>query len=964
MSAARIPLATYRLQLNRDFGFGDAAAAVPYLHALGISHCHISPILRARAGSSHGYDVVNHDELNAEIGTREEFDRFIATLHAHGMGLVVDIVPNHMGVGGADNLWWLDVLEHGEASAFAAYFDIDWRPAKRELGGRLLLPVLEDHYGAVLEKGMLKLQFEQERGQFGIVYHEHYFPIDLKTCSGILRTASGMMPDGSQGKTELDASALAFDALPGRGDTTTAEARTHAAGALKRALAAVCSEWPSVAEHIRAAVTVLNGDPRRPESFDGLHRLLDRQVYRLAHWLVAGDEINYRRFFDINSLAGLRMERAEVFRATHRFVMELIHAGGIDGLRVDHPDGLFDPGGYFASLRELTGAAGGDGGPAIFTVAEKILAPAEQLRSDWLVHGTTGYEFAAQLNGLLVYPPAQGALTIGYERFIGNPADLDVILRDSRKLVMRTLMSGELMVLANLLDRISEGDRHTRDYTLHALRDALMEVIACFPVYRTYISARGVGEEDRRCIEQSIARAKRLSPAVDVSIFDFLQRVLLLDPVGAGSAPDPRQLHFVMKFQQYTAPVMAKGMEDTAFYAYNRFIALNEVGDDPRRFGCGLAAFHAAARERLLRWPHALLAVSTHDSKRSEDVRARLDVLSEMPAVWGTHVRRWSRLNAPARRELEGQAGPSREDEYLLYQTLVGAWPLDGADGSGVEQFRQRIVQFMIKAVREAKVHSSWINRDAAYEASVTGFIDALFEPARGSAFRADMDRFAGQVALFGMLNSLTQTIIRLTAPGVPDLYQGSEAWILNLVDPDNRRPVDFGRRQQQLEQLKALAAGGSAGLAARVRLLLNTWQDGRPKMYVVWRTLELRQRFPAVFGSGEYLALSALGARADHICAFSRRSEQAVVVVAGGRWYARLAGRRGNLPLGADAWSDTDIEVPGPGIYFNVLTGETASARHRRDSWWLQAASLFARFPVALLVQTAASEAQRQREV
>ncbi len=952
MSMLRLPVATYRLQLNRDFTFAQAAQEVPYLHALGISHCYVAPILRARAGSDHGYDVVDHNDLNPEIGTREDFEHFVAVLREHDMGLVLDIVPNHMGVGGVDNLWWLDVLENGEASEFAAFFDIDWHPAKSELRGKLLLPFLEDHYGTVLEKRLLTLRFDTEQGRFGIAYHEHYFPVDPKTYPFVLRNVLDALPEGFSGREALQALTSAFEELPSRRETEAARSRirSQAIAANKRALVQMCRDHPEIAERIAGAVSELNGDPPHPKSLDVLHQLLEQQAYRLAYWLVAADEINYRRFFDINSLAGLRMERPEVFHATHRVVIELARAGKLQGLRIDHPDGLFDPLRYFQMLRDAIVPDGGEG-PAVYTVVEKILASGERLRSGWPVHGTTGYEFAAQLNGLFIYPDAGPLLTEIYERFTEREGDITELLRESKKIVMRTMMSGELMVLANLLDQISESDRHTRDYTLHALRDALMEVIACFPVYRTYISDAGVSEDDRRCVDQAVVQAMRRSSPADVSVFGFLRRILLLEH--AGPDPDDARLQFVMKFQQYTAPVLAKGMEDTGFYAYSRFIALNEVGDDPRRFGFTMASFHQANRERQLQWPHMLLSTSTHDSKRSGDVRARLDVLSEMPATWRTHVNRWSRLNANARRMLDNRPVPAREDEYLLYQTLVGAWPMDVSGTPGLAEFSERIERYMLKAVREAKVHTSWINPDVAYEEAVVGFVHALLDPSRKSAFRADIAQFSRHVALFGMLNGLSHVVVGLTAPGVPDIYQGNEIWQLNLVDPDNRRPVDYGRRHQLLDQLKPLVTGSGSVLAARVRLLLNTWEDGRVKMYVLWRALELRSRHPDVFQGGEYIALSSRGARAEHICAFARRGDAVMTVTVAPRWFARLSGERERLPLGAEIWGDTDIEAPAPGDYLNVFTGETRTAEWRRGGWWLRAARMFARFPVALLLWT-----------
>lgn len=955
----RIPLATYRLQLHRDFTFAHAAEILPYLHALGISHVYCSPYLKARAGSRHGYDIVDHNALNPEIGTDEDFERFATTLAAHGMGQILDFVPNHMGVGGDDNPWWLDVLEHGQASAYAEYFDIDWRPVKQELRGKVLLPFLEDHYGAVLEGGLLRLEFHPTRGAFDLAYREHRFPIDPRTYPVLLRhrheaLAAALADDRLQADFEALIALLA--ALPARDerDPERRARRRQDAARCKRRLAELCSTAPAIAAFLAQNVRLYHGTPGDAASFDPLHALLEQQAYRLAYWRVAADEINYRRFFDINTLAGLRMERPEVFASAHRLVLALLAAGKIHGLRLDHPDGLYDPARYYRELAEAGCAAVGATGslPPVYTVAEKILAAHEHLPEDWPVHGTTGYDFANLVNGLFVHPDGERPLTRLYTRFIGRELDFDELLEECKRLVMRTLMSGELMVLANLLDQLSETDRHTRDYTLHTLRDALMEVVACFPVYRTYITPQRITEQDRRYVDWAVARARRHSRAAEASVFDFIHRVLLLEWPPAGEAVGTREAaaHFVMKFQQYTAPVTAKGLEDTACYVYNRLVSLNEVGGDPRRFGVSIAAFHHANAERAKCWPHSLLCTSTHDSKRSEDVRARLDVLSEIPGEWRRRVARWSRMNRSKKQVVDDEPAPDRNDEYLLYQTLLGTWPLGVLDEAALARFRGRIEDYMLKAAREAKTRTSWINPDPAYEAALTGFVRAVLARPQRNLFMADFLPFQRRIARLGLLTSLSQTLLKLVAPGVPDIYQGTEVWDFSLVDPDNRRPVDYRLRRTLLAQVEALASFHGRELAGRVRLLLENLDDGRAKLYLLWRALGLRRAHPEVFQAGEYLPLAVEGAHAEHLCAFARRHGQSAVVAVAPRWFARLTSDQTPLPLGEAVWADTRIEALTGCRCTNVLTGETPTCLPYHGRSWLAAAAVLKSFPVALL--------------
>lgn len=944
---------TYRLQFNRDFTFADATALIPYLHALGISHIYASPYLKARTGSLHGYDIVDHGALNPEIGDAESYRAMIEALHRHGMGQILDIVPNHMGVGGDDNQWWLSVLEHGQASPFAAYFDIDWKPEKPELTGKVLLPFLGDHYGKVLEAADLKLRFDPDCGEFSVYYHEHRFPIDPATYPVIL----SRLPDSASADTmphhakeEFQRLTDALTKLPSRAPGH--DARPTAAGEYKQRLAQLADTVHGVAEHIRRRVAAVNGAAGDPASFDDLHWLLEQQAYRLSYWQVARDEINYRRFFDINELAALRMENPQALRATHGLIARLVREGQVDGLRVDHPDGLYDPRQYLVDLQALLADAPAEaaGKPSeTYVVVEKILATHERLPETWPVSGTTGYDFSHAVNGLFVDPAGQRALTALYARFTGNRAPFEEIIYHCKKLIMRTQLSGELSVLANLLNAIAQADRHTRDFTLMGLRNALTEVVACFPVYRTYVSPRDGSAVDRDYIRWALAQARKRSPAADRFTFDFIHRILSLENLDEYPAElCAKVVQFAGSFQQYTSPVMAKGLEDTAFYRYNRLVSLNEVGGDPDTFGVSLQAFHYINSERARRWPLAMLSTSTHDSKRGEDVRARLNVLSEMPDLWRRHLARWSRLNRTRRRNLDGRTAPSRNDEYLFYQTLLGLWPLDPPTEAGLTQLRQRIDDYMLKALREAKIHTSWITPDEAYEDATRAFVGATLGRLHRNRFLDDFVAFQQQVAWFGMLNSLSQLALKLTSPGVPDLYQGSELWRFTLVDPDNRRSVDYARRQRVLQELQQ-QLGAAVPLAPAVRGLLNRLADGRAKLYLAWKGLALRKAHPELFTAGDYLPVTADGARSEHVCAFIRRRDDHAALVAAPRWCMNLTDGAVEPPLGADVWGDTHLGLPEwmRGYCYNVLTGETIAIG---SNGTLEMAKILTSFPVALL--------------
>jgi (1->4)-alpha-D-glucan 1-alpha-D-glucosylmutase len=959
----QIPRATYRLQLNRDFTFDQARAIVPYLSALGISHCYISPCLKARPGSLHGYDIVDHNALNPEIGSPEDFDRFVTALHEHDMGLILDIVPNHMGVMGSDNAWWLDVLENGEASTYACFFDIDWHPLKDELHGKVLVPVLHDHYGAVLESGELKLVFHPERGEFDISYRNHRFPVNPREYPRILQHGTGELAAklGEQSPDLLEFQSLitAFGHLPARQEVSVDRVveRNRDKEIHKRRLAELCARSTEIVAGIMRAVDLINGSPADPASFDELHELIKAQAFRLANWRVAADDINYRRFFDTNDLAGLCMESEAVFEATHRLVLRLVAEGKVDGLRVDHPDGLYDPAQYFERLQRgiaiATNESKNSGSGSHYVVIEKILTGPERLPHEWPVSGTTGYDFANLVTGLFVDPAAATRFERIYRNFIGDKIDFDDLAYRCRRLIIRVALASELNVLAHQIVRIALSKRHTCDFTLNNLRDALTEVVASFPVYRTYVSPSGISENDVRNIRAAVASAKWRSPAADTSVFDFISGVLLTR-IAEGQDAGYRNAvtTFAMKFQQFTSPVMAKGLEDTAFYRYNRLVALNDVGSDLHRFGITTAEFHSANQERLRGWPHTMLATSTHDSKRSEDVRARINVLSEISALWRLRVREWRRFNRSRKCLVNDRPAPSANDEYLLYQTLVGAWPSEPlGDKNDWESFSGRIDNYMLKAIREAKEHTSWINRNTDYENAVSSFVKALLKSGAKNRFLNDFVPFQRRVARIGLWNSLSQTLLKLTCPGVPDIYQGNELWDFSLVDPDNRRPVDYNRRRQAFEGMRRWSNEPEASSIAR---LLDTPEDGQLKLYLIWKTLCLRKELPDPFQRGEYLPLEVKGAKANHVVAFIRKFERTGVLVVVPRLVAGLLGDSDLPPIGLMVWEDTHILLSSCGSsekYRNAFTGEALDLPKSGSTAQIGLAEALAQFPVALFL-------------
>ena len=876
-----IPIATYRLQLTADFGFSEAAALVPYLKALGVSHLYASPFLKARAGSTHGYDVVDHNSLNPELGGEEAFQRLCDALNRADIGLILDFVPNHMGVHYADNPWWLDVLEWGPKSPYAASFDIDWQTLPGRPRGGVLIPILGSSYSEALEGGEIALRYDAGEGSFSAWYYEHRLPIGPSRYGEVLQrvVADAAAMEEPAGRKLLDL------ARQYRGPHNPPRSQ---ASAFKAELAAIAGGKEVIERGLRAYDPNSGG----PGAVLALHHLLERQHYRLAYWRLAGSEINYRRFFDINSLAGLRVEDAGTFAAMHDLVRRLIAAGCLHGLRLDHIDGLRDPHQYFRRLQRLTDVEQPSGKSPFYVIVEKILADGERLPRFAGVCGTTGYEWLNVISRVLTDDHGLSVLERTWREVSGDGRNFDEILIEAKRRVIANILASEFTVLTRLLARIASGHYATRDYTAERLRTAFELFILHFPIYRTYVTASGPSRDDRALIETALARARADWFGSDIGIFDFLRDVLTLDLVSSGRTgySIARARRFAFKVQQFTGPMMAKSLEDTAFYRYHRLLALNEVGGHAAASALSITEFHDRMRERAAKLPHGLTATATHDTKRGEDARARLLALSELANEWTQGVHEWRALNA----ELVASAGaariPSAAHEYMLYQALLGAWPLDGIDPPFVE----RMQGYAVKAAREGKQQTSWLAPDEIYETGLENFLQRLLDREHSAAFIASFDAFARRAALIGALKGLAQLAMKMTMPGTPDFYQGSEFWDLSLVDPDNRRPVDFAARASVLE-----ASGDEPDWTA----LAATWPHGHIKFALMRRLLALRQRLADVFANGAYRPIEVLGPDRSEVLAFARVSGRTAVIVATGRLFARATHRGTRWPPG-EAWN------------------------------------------------------------
>lgn len=942
------PLSTYRVQLHAGFSFRDAAAIVPYLHTLGVTHLYSSPILAARSGSMHGYDVVDASRLNPELGGDEGFEVLSNTLASHGMGLVLDIVPNHMSAS-TENPWWLSVLENGPSSEYASFFDIVWHHGVTEapLESRVLLPILGEHYGTVLERGELTLALDE--GGFHVMYWETRLPLDPKTYRAVLEPRFGML------KERLGAYHPAFreyeqliemaERLPDRQemDPELVGERRSGTGLLKQEIWRLYTESPEIREHIDGNVAAINGIEGDPASFDLLDKVLSDQAYRLAYWRVASQEINYRRFFDIADLVSMRIEEPDVFIARHRLLADLVADGRLNGLRIDHIDGLHDPEEYLRQMQQFLASARGSqisGSTPFYVVVEKILARGEDLRDEWAVSGTTGYDFLNLVNGVLIDRDGVERLDDLYRRFSGVEDDFETIAYHQKRKVMADLFSGDVRALVARLDRLSMYDRYGRDLTQRELGQALTEVAARFRVYRTYVRDYHVSEFDREQIEIAVTAAMEARPELRRA-FRFIRRVLLLE--FPNLLPEEQQeewLAVVMRWQQFSGPIMAKGHEDTALYIYHRLISVNDVGGEPSHTGVSVEEYHETLGRRAVRWPATMNATSTHDTKRSEDVRARVNVLSELADEWAHRVEHWSEMNAPLRIEVNDQCVPDGNTEYLIYQTLVGAWPFDAGE---IPMFVERLKAYLLKAGREAKVHTSWVDPDDDYERRVDAFVDALLSP-ENSRFLDDFTAFQQRIAWYGALSSLSQALLKVTAPGVPDIYQGTDLWDLSLVDPDNRRPVDYARRFALVSD-----AHGPVPVGAD---LLTRWHDGHVKQHILGVALRARRDLRHLFASGAYLPLEVRGERRDHVIAFARHRDDAWAVTIAPRLYARLARDSGlglgEPPLGERAWMDTVVMLPSdaPERWVDMLGNQGAFGHE------LPLSELLGRFPLALLLR------------
>ena len=929
-----IPRATARLQLHKDFNFDQAAEVVPYYASLGISHIYSSPILTARSGSTHGYDIVDPTRINPELGGEEGLRRLVARIREHGMGLILDIVPNHMGVG-PENPWWQHVLEWGEGSPYARWFDIDWNPADEALRGKVLAPFLGKPYGEALGAGEIALRFDETRGKFIIAYYAHRFPVAPSDYGGILRSA---------GSGRLAAAIATFEEKAGGNGGITQHNADIGFGLLREA--GMTLEGRADIDAALAAFQAAS-----PQGIEALHALLERQNYRLCWWRCAADGINWRRFFEVTDLAGVRVEQDDVFEATHAMIFRLYTEGLIDGVRIDHVDGLADPGAYCRKLRRrlqaLSSQRPHDLPPApAYIVVEKILAHGEHLRQNWEIDGTSGYDFMDRVGALLHDPAGDEPLSAMWRELTGHELGFQDEVRQARRQLLASNLAGEFEAAARALHAVARTDLRTRDFSLGAIRRVFTELLVHFPVYRTYADANGRDELDERVIGKALEQARRSVDRTETPLLDVLAHWLGGDAPRDAANPKVRTLHqrAITRFQQLTPPLAAKSVEDTAFYRYGRLLSRNEVGSDPSQFACPVEEFHEANKERAARFPHSMLATATHDHKRGEDVRTRIAVLSEIPDEWHATVRRWMQLNADRRTEVAGEGGaasslaPHPADELMLYQMLAGAWPvgLTPGDRDSVHAFAERIEKWQTKALREAKQVSDWVMPNEDYEAACRRFLFGILEVGPENRFLAELAACVDSLTPPGVVNSLAQTVLRMTCPGVPDLYQGTDFWDFSLVDPDNRRPVDYAQR------IQALQGGAVASI--------DNWRDGSLKQQLIARTLQLRATEAELFSRGDYLPLALDGPLAGHAIAFARRLGDRSAIVLATYLPARILAQDGTPIVPAARWQNTAMLWPrqGGSTWMDVYTGERIKVSNGK----LMLAEALAQLPVALLVE------------
>lgn len=934
----QIPLATYRIQFNAGFDFKAAQAIVPYLAELGISDLYASPIFTARPGSTHGYDVVNPQEINPELGGQEGFDKLVTVLNNHTMGWVQDIVPNHMAFSSQNHIL-VDVLENGPDSQYCDFFDINWNHPYNGIRGRVLAPFLGKFCGDCLESGELQLQYSQ-RG-ISINYYSQSFPLRIESYNQIL------MHDLARLREKLGRNHPSFIKLLGvlymlKYIPSGAEGRERydQISFIKRMLWELWNDSPEVQEFIEENIKTFNGEVGKPESFNRLDSLLNEQFFRLAYWKVGNEELNYRRFFTVNDLISLRVEDQKVFDTTHNFILQLVQDGKFTGLRVDHIDGLYDPADYLNRLR--------DRAPEVYLVVEKILEVDEELPLNWSIQGTTGYDFMSKVNCLFCQQSNEAEFDSLYHGFIGQFEDLEELIDKNKRLIIGKHLAGDIDNLAHLLKQIADRHRYASDFTMYGLKRALVEILTLFPIYRTYINREGSRKADQECMKGVIDQAQENLPDF-INELSFIEKFLFLNFDDNLSQEDKELwLHFIMRLQQFTGPLMAKGVEDTAFYVYNRLISLNEVGSSPGQFGISIEDFHHFNQTRLSYWPHAINATATHDTKRGEDVRARINVLSEIPHEWTSYIKQWHEINAVHKTIVEeGLDAPTRNDEYFLYQTLVGAFPFNEAD---YPSFIERVKEYTTKAIREAKVNTAWIRPNAEYEEAFLNFIDRTLKDSPDNPFLEVFRPFQRKIQHYGIFNSLSQTLLKLTAPGVPDFYQGTELWDLSLVDPDNRRPVDFERRQDYLKEVKIKTkpkGKAKPALLTYIEELLKTPEDGRLKFFLTYQALQARRAYLELFQRGSYEKLTVLGSLKGHVVAFTRELGDMRAIVVVPRLLTSLI-KEGEYPFGEHTWHETRILQP-PGsseVLHDVITGQDIQGD---ETLWLK--EILAHFPVALLI-------------
>ena len=933
MNSVHVPIATYRLQFSPSFGFSQAQSILSYLRDLGISDIYASPIFLSRKGSQHGYDVVDPGQLNLELGTNEEFASLLETVKQHEMAWVQDIVPNHMAYDG-QNRMLMDVIENGPSSEFYGYFDIDWNHPYESLRGRVLAPFLGQFYSECLESGEIRLQYDESG--LSISYYSLRLPVRIESYNTVFPSDVRFIRR-KLGSSHPDVIKLlgVLYTLKNLSSAEDSRERSDQVRFVKSMLWELYTTNGDIQQWVDHNVARFNGQPGRPETFSALDQLLSEQLFRLSFWKVAAEEINYRRFFNINELISVRVEDPRVLEDTHRLILRLSAEHKIQGIRIDHIDGLYDPAGYLRVIRERAHDQ--------YLIVEKILALSEELPADWPVQGTTGYDFTNYVNGIFCDRANEKRFSQIYSRFAGQKPYTELVT-EKKRLIIGKYMAGDVDDLAHFLRGISSRDRYGSDITLYGLRRALVEVLTFFPVYRSYVSRDIYSDADRGNIQEAIRRSRETNPGL-LHELNFIERFLLLNFEPHTTEEEKSQwIQFAMRFQQFTGPLMAKGFEDTTLYVYNCLLSLNEVGGDPGQFGISVAQFHAFNETRARGWPHTLNATSTHDTKRGEDARARINVLSEIPDEWEKTIRTWTRINQPARTVIKGKEVPDRNDEYFLYQTLVGGFPLSGSG----DEFLARLKSYIIKAVREAKVHTEWLRPDEAYEQAFNSYIDAILKPSESNPFLREFLPFIKKISFYGMLNILSQTLLKILAPGVPDFYQGSELWDLSFVDPDNRRPVDFASRA---ELLKKIRKGESRGLQNFAAELLELWEDGGVKLYITYKALQFRNSHKELFFDGEYIPLKAAGERSHHVCGFARHKGSLWAAVLVPRLTTKLTSP-GKPPLGPAVWEGTSLPLPeeAPNHWVNALTGEKIEVSVLGRQKQLAADGVFQSFPVALL--------------